>query len=479
MTWITALVFIAMTAFFIARHMRSVAPDAKAHACPRCGAGVPPGAARCPKCQIPMQLYEVVSAKAVTHEVESAANGVRPHAVVRADLCVGCGACVPVCPEAGAIKMSGKLATVNRALCVGHGKCVEACPVGGIVLATGNSVHRVEVPLIDTDFESNVPGIYIVGELGGRGLIKNAINEAKVAVEHIASELRPAVDGARTRDGSSSDVYDVVVVGSGPAGISAGLESLRCGLRYVVLEQGTLADTIRKYPRAKFLLAEPVTVPLYGNLWVSDATKESLLQVWESIIARTGLDVRTGHRVTHVERVAGLVHVETAERVFRARRVVLAMGRRGTPRRLGVPGEELGKVIYDVADMESFAGSRMLVVGGGDSAVESAVGLARQPGTTVVLSYRGDGFARVKDRNRTKLDEAAKCGSLRVLLKSEVREIREGVVAVEVEGRTEMIPNDVVVVRIGGEAPYAFLEKIGIRIVKKDVPLPEEAHASA
>jgi len=201
--------------------------------------------------------------------------------------------------------------------------------------------------------------------------------------------------------------------------------------------------------------------------------------VWESIIARTGLDVRTGHRVTNVSRANSLIHVETSERVFRARRVVLAMGRRGNPRRLGVPGEELGKVIYDVADMESFAGQRMLVVGGGDSALESAIGLARQPGTTVTLSYRGENFSRAKDRNRTHLEEAVHCGALRVMLNSEVREIGDDEVVVETMGQHEVIPNDIVVVRIGGEPPYTFLEKIGIRIVKKDVPLREEAHAGA
>jgi thioredoxin reductase len=351
---------------------------------------------------------------------------------------------------------------------------VEACPVGGIVISTGAAVHRVEVPLVGVTFQSNVPGIYIVGELGGRGLIKNAINEGKLAVENIAAELPPGIP----RVDGVAEAYDVVVVGSGPAGISAGLEALRSKLRYVVLEQGTLADTIRKYPRAKFLLAEPLRVPLYGELWVADASKESLLQVWESIIASTGLDVRTNHRVTGIARDGKLLDVQTADATFRARSVVLAMGRRGNPRRLGVPGEELGKVIYDVVDMESFAGQKLIVVGGGDSAIESALGLARQPGTAVTLSYRGEDFKRVKDRNRAKLDEAVRQQLLRVALHSELREVREREVVLEVEGRQELIANDTVVVRIGGDPPYKFLEQLGIRIVKKDVPLPESEEAA-
>jgi len=464
---ITILAFAMLTVFFVVRHMKARGGDAKAMVCPRCRATVPPGATRCPKCKVPMQLYEVVSAAAVD-ETKEDRDGSVPHAVVRADLCVGCGACVPVCPETGAIRMDGKLAVVNVALCTGHGKCVEACPVGGIVLARGDSVHRVEVPQVDTDFESNVRGVYVVGELGGRGLIKNAINEATVAVEHIADDL------AALKKPADEGVYDVVVVGSGPAGLAAGLVAKSRGLRYVVLERGALADTIRKYPRAKFLLAEPVTVPLYGNLWVSDATKEQLLKVWEEIIAKTGLDVRTEQRVVNVAREGTVLHVATPDVVYRTRRVVLAMGRRGSPRKLGVAGEDAAKVIYDVVDMESFAGLHMLVVGGGDSAVESAVGLARQKGTTVTLSYRSAEFQRVKERNRKLLDEAVHCGVIRLLLKSQIREIHEREVVLEVEGREEIVRNDIVVVRIGGEPPFKFLEQIGIQIVKKDVPLPKE-----
>ena len=264
------------------------------------------------------------------------------------------------------------------------------------------------MPLVDENFETNVPGLYIVGELGGRGLIKNAVNEGKMAVEHVARSLRPTAGGPM----AIASAVDVVIVGSGPAGLSAGLEALRGGLSYVVLEQGSLSDTVRKYPRHKLLLAEPVRIPMYGDLWVADASKETLLQVWETIVANTGLDVRTGEKVQHVKRDGTVFRVETANSAYLARRVVLAMGRRGSPRRLGVPGEELDHVFYDIVEMEAFAGKRMVVVGGGDSAVESALGLANQKGTTVALSYRGDAFQRIAERNREKIERAIAAGKV-------------------------------------------------------------------
>jgi len=384
--------------------------------------------------------------------------------MVRADVCVGCGTCVDACPEPGAIAMVNKLAVVNRELCLGHGECVKACPVNGILLTAGEAVQRLEVPDIDINFETNVPGLYVVGELGGRGLIKNAINEGKIAVEHVASVLRSQA--------SVGGAYDVIIVGSGPAGISAGLEALSRGLRYLILEQGTLSDTISKYPRRKALFAEPIQVPLYGDLWVADSSKESLLKVWTNVIEKTGLVVTTGQRVEKLRPAEGLWLVSTPGAEFRGKRVILAMGRRGTPRRLGIPGEELEKVLYDIAEMEAFAGLRMLVVGGGDSAIESALGLANQDGTTVTLSYRGTDFARAKERNRDKLKAAIEAGRIEALLQSEVREIRSDVAVLEYEGCLRLLPNDGVVIRIGGEAPYPFLERLGVSIVTKEVALP-------
>lgn len=468
--WSTTLGFLVVTGIAVWSHMRKSprggSVGGAGHAsCPRCSAPVHTGALNCGKCGAPQQAYELIQ----TPMAEGAApmGAGLPRAMVRADMCVGCGTCVDACPEPGAITLRNKLAVVDDDRCQGHGECVAACPVGAIAVTTGTAVNRVTVPLVDVNFETNLPGLHIVGELGGRGLIKNAINEGRLAVEHIARML-PA---GNPRADNAIGAVDVVVVGSGPAGLSAGIEALRSGLSCLVLEQGSLSESVRKYPRHKLLLAEPINMPLYGHLWVADTSKEALLRAWESIVANSGLQVRTGVRVEQVTREGALFRIETTTGVHLARRVVLAMGRRGTPRKLGVTGEDLDKVFYEIIEMEQFAGRRMLVIGGGDSAVESAVGLANQAGTEVLLSYRGAEFARIKPRNQEKLERAVAARKIKLLLGTQLREVRADVVLLDGPTGTMIIPNDDVVIRIGGDPPYAFLERMGVRIVQKDVPI--------
>jgi thioredoxin reductase/ferredoxin len=477
---LTTLAFLFVTVVAVLIHLRRsgtgparpAAPSGPP--CPRCGAAVAPDSIYCPKCGVPQQIFEMVTARVSPEGAGMEAPAPASHAVVRADRCVGCGTCVAACPEPGALRLEGKVAVVDLARCKAHGDCVQACRVGAIALGGGAAVQRVVVPDLTATFETNIPGLYIVGELGGRGLIKNAINEGKIAAEHAVRELE-----RERQEPDRDDLVDVAVVGSGPAGLAAGLEVLRSGLTCVVLEQGSLADSIRRYPRHKILLAEPVHIPLYGDLWVADASKETLLQVWETIVANTKLPLTAAYKVENVVREDGHFLVQGSGPPVRARRVVLAMGRRGTPRRLNVPGEELEKVFYDIVEMEAFQGRAVLVVGGGDSAVESVLGLSNQPDTRVMLSYRGRDFSRVKERNRTKLAAAVEGGRLSLLLGSEVREIRARDAVVQVGAETRTLTNDNVIIRIGGEPPGEFLERIGVRMVRKDVVLTASGSAHA
>ncbi len=370
--------------------------------------------------------------------------------------CIGCGSCVDACPEGGVLGIVfGKATIINGLKCVGHGLCAEACPVEGITVGLGDISKRDDIPVMNEYNETNIPGIYIAGELGGLALIRNAIAQGRMTVNRIAETLNKKDD--------RKDVVDVCIIGAGPAGLSAALTAIQHKLSYIVIDQQGAGGTILHYPRKKLVMTRPVEIPLYGWLEKPEYSKEELLEIWKNVERRFDLKMQIGERLTGAERENGFFKIKTSNGEYPARKVVLALGRRGTPRKLKVPGENQSKVMYRLQDAESYQNEHILVVGGGDSAVEAAIGLARQKGNTITLSYRKHKFYRIKKRNAERLDRLISDKKIRVVFNSNVSEIKEKSVVLSTnEGNTE-IPNDYVFIFAGGEPPFKLLKEIGIR----------------
>ena len=399
------------------------------------------------------------------HEIMALTYGLKEpvtmHPVVDAERCIGIGACIKACPEEEVLGVrDGQAYAVSPARCIGHGLCERACPMEAIQLVYGSDKRGIDLPRVKENFETNVPGLYIVGELGGMGLIRNAFEQGRQCVEDIVRQ-----NGRR-----DTGVLDLIIVGCGPAGLSASLTALQHGLDFKTIErERDVGGAVRTYPRKKLVMTSPVKVPGYGKLRYREISKEELIEVWDDILSRTELEVSTCETVTEVKRdVDGAFSVSTTRSSYRSRRVVLAIGRRGVPRKLGVPGEELSKVVYSLREPEAFRGDRLLVVGGGDSAVEAALALAEQPGNDVKLSYRGDRFSRIKPGNLQRVEEALRQRRLEVLWSTRLLEIAPD--SVVFEGPQEnivQIPNDYLFVFIGGELPTPFLRASGVEIETK------------
>ena len=503
-TLVTFLIASLVTFFFLRRYLARLAapkraagtgapaaPSSKATiTCPRCRKTISWESTFCPSCGAPMSLWNLHRA-AIQVPANGAArleNG-KPRPVINATLCIGCGSCADACPETGTLALVGGKAILSHPeRCVGHAKCIEVCPTSALSLAFGNTLQTLRAPLVKETFETNVAGIYIAGELSGMGLIKTAINEGRMAIDSIKRELEtkgewapPAVNRdhivVASRGSAPDKTFDVTIVGAGPAGLSASLAAQQNGLRYLTLEQGEVASTIRNYPRHKFLMAEPVEMPLYGSLYVGDGTKESLLSVWETILANTGVRVQTNEGVESIVREGPVFRVLTGKGVYQTKNVVLALGKRGTPRRLGIPGEDLSKVTYRLIEADSYEGKDILVVGGGDSAIEAALALSKASRNRVTLSYRGLDFKRARERNRKMIDDAEQQGRVKIIRESQVARILPHCVQIVSANSAFELPNHYVFVLIGGESPEAFLRKIGIEIVEKILGA-EEVHAS-
>jgi len=378
------------------------------------------------------------------------------HPAFDSNRCIGSSACVTACPEGAIGIIHGKAQLVNPSSCIGHGACAASCPFDAIQLVFGSERRGVDIPSVKPNFETNVPGIFIAGELGGMGLIRKAAEQGRQAISSIKGRAGPGAD------------LDAVIVGAGPAGISAALGAIQHQLKYVVLEQeDSLGGSVYHYPRNKVAMTAPVQLPLIGKMNFNEVSKEALLGFWQAVVRKTALNIRFKERMESIERSGGRFLVKTTRGTYAARAVLLAVGRRGSPRKLGVPGEEQAKVVYRLADARQYRNRRVLVVGGGDSALEAALALAAEPGARVTLSYRGEAFSRVKPKNRERLDAACGKGRLQVLLGSSVERIGAAEVILRQGERVEKIPNDAVIVCAGGVLPIDLLKKVGIEFETK------------
>lgn len=381
------------------------------------------------------------------------------HPVFDPKICVGCGACVNACPEGTVIGLiHGKANLINPTKCIGHGACKRACPFDAITLVFGTATRGIDIPVVKENFETNVPGIFIAGELGGMGLIRNAVEQGRQAMENIAK-----LSGI----GKSKDRYDVVVIGAGPAGFAASLCAHEKKLRYRTIEQDSLGGTVFKFPRGKVVMTAPVKLPIVGSVKFRETKKETLLAFWQEVEKRTSVKIHYREKMDTITRDGDGFIVKTPKGEYKSRAVLLAIGRRGTPRKLGVPGEDQSKVVYSLIDPEQYRNQHVLVVGGGDAAMEAATSIAEEPGTSVILSYRSEAFSRAKEKNRQKVDSMEKSGQLKVLLSSNVKEIQTQKVLIEQLGKLHDFPNDAVIVCAGGILPTPFLKEIGIQVDTK------------
>lgn len=383
-------------------------------------------------------------------------RGQHPH--INVTNCIGCQGCTSVCPEGSVLGMIGaKAAVIQPHKCIGHGMCAEACPVGAITMRHATAGISSDLPFLNQEHETTVPNLFIAGELGGLALIRNAVRQGRECMDTVASR------GLRGGD------YDVIIIGAGPAGISAALRAIEHGLRYVLIERDGIGGTVTKYPRQKLVMTSPIDFPIYGRLKELKLSKEFLMGFWEKIAARPDFNARLNEPVENIEPTTEGFFVRTSLSSYRSAAVILAIGRGGTPRKLGVPGEELPKVMYRLIEAEHYRNKRIVVVGGGDSAVEAAIGLSIQPGNEVILSYRKKEFMRIKERNAQRLREGQQKGAIKVILNSNPLRFTESTVALDIDGEVREFDNDYVWIFAGGVAPNDFLKKIGVGFGPQDL----------
>ncbi len=388
------------------------------------------------------------------------------HPHIDTQYCIGCATCTTVCPEGDVLAMlGGQAVIVNGYKCIGHSLCAEACPVGAITMVMASPSMGADLPQLTPEYETSVSNMFIVGELGGLALIKNAVNQGRDCADTIAGRIPTLRKGK-----PDAIVLDVLIVGAGPAGLSASLRAIERKLNYLTVDESDVGGTVSKYPRQKLVLTSPVELPIYGKFKKTELSKEDLLATWQEVLGKVDFKFRKGQKVEDIKRGEdGIFTVMTKDEQYRARAVVLALGKGGIPRKLGVKGEELPKVMYRLIEADHYVNKKVLVVGGGDSAVEAAMGLSNQPGNKVTLSYRKEAFTRLKDRNEKRIQESMQKGKVNVIFNSMPVEFKQNSVILDVNGKSEEIPNDYAWIFAGGEPPTAFLKKIGVRVGLRDM----------
>lgn len=380
------------------------------------------------------------------------------HPHIDLNTCIGSAACIKACPEKDILGLvDGMAFAINASNCVGHGACFHACPVEAISLRIGTETRGVDLPHVNENFETNMPGIFIAGELGGMGLIRNSVEQGHQAMGHIAKKERPKLDS----------VVDVVIIGAGPAGISATLEAKKQGLSSVTLEQESLGGTVYTFPRSKLVMTSPMHLPLFGKVKLTDTSKDELLDLWNKVIDEHDIKITERTKVEEiVPQENGTFKVRTnTEAEYLTHTVLLAIGRRGSPRKLNIPGEESEKVAYRLLEPENISGKKIIVVGGGDAGIESAMLLMDD--NEVILCNRNDNFANAKPKNKDKIIAADAEGKLKILYNSNLVSIAPDSVQYQTRNDTIALENDLVFIFAGGLLPTKFLESAGIKITKR------------
>ncbi len=379
------------------------------------------------------------------------------HPVIDTETCIGSGACIKACPEKDVLGLvNGKAQTINTSRCVGHGACFHACPVQAITLCIGTEKRGVELPHVSQEFETSIPGLFIAGELGGMGLIKNAVEQGKQSIQFIIKKMKR----------SPNAKYDVIIVGAGPAGISATLTAAKNNLKFLTLEQDSLGGTVFNFPRAKIVMTSAMDLPLFGKIKLSETSKSELLDLWRDVLKKNRITINEQEKVESIEKNNSHFEVRTNKEKYTSNSVLLAIGRRGSPRKLGVPGEEKEKVAYRLLEPEHIHNQNILIVGGGDSAVENALILADEK-NNVTISYRGNSFSRLKPKNLEKINTTISSGKVKVVFNSNINKILDDKIILSVDDSLREIKNDLVFIFAGGELPTKFLEKIGVSITTK------------